>query len=662
VIRALRITHLSQAFALAGLIAAFFTGCNTDPNPIPTRKARDDGSPWVVRYGVLPDDPRSLDPQQCYDQMGHRVLEPVQDCLLEYDPFKTDPYELVPCLLQEIPQHTDNADGSVDYLCKLKPGVLYHDDPCFPNGKGREVVAQDVEYAWQRMSDPKVECPVISVFGDCVKGMTEAYDAAGKAGKFDYSKPLTGLEVVDDHTFKVHLSKPYPQIVYWMAMHFTTPVAREAVEYYDGKLHQDGPKGEMVRRPEFKWHPVGNGPFRIHLYEHAHRVQLVRNPNYHTTVFPSSGYPPEKADWLKQFADKQLPLVDEIELPIIREAYTMWLLARMGYMDGTSVTKDAFGRIVTANQGLSPDLKAKGMMLEKDIEPSTFFISFNVQDPVLSNAKLRQALSCSFNAQGWVDIFYNGVSPVAQQLIPPGLFGYSKDYVNPYGYNLEKAKKLIAEAGYPNGIDPKTHQPLVITFDVTATGSEERQMAEYEKRQFEQLGIQINVIENTFAKSLEKEDHGLFQILSGTGWGADYPDPENFYMLFSSKNLPPEGKNVSRYVNPEFDKLFDKMSAMENSQERATLCNRMRDRLAEDCPIIFTFHRAQFVVVQPWARRTEANMMLEGGLKYQQIDAPMRAELRKEWNRPMLWPLALLVVVVVAGIVYAIRWNRRLNA
>jgi oligopeptide transport system substrate-binding protein len=639
--------HLCRALAPAAAALLLLAGCDNDPNPIPVRLKRADGSPWVVRYSAMPDDPRSLDPQQCYDQMGHRLLEPVEDCLLEYNPFKTDPYELSPCLLEAMPQRTENANGTVDYLCHLKPGILYHDDPCFPGGKGREVVAQDVEFAWQRMCDPKVECPVVSALGDCVTGMMDAYNAARKSGAFNYAKPIAGLEVVDAHTFKIHLSKRYPQIVYWLAMHFTTP---------------DGPDGGMVRHKEFKWHPVGDGPFRLDLYEPSNRVRLVRNPNYHTTVFPSTGFPPDKAEWLKQFAGHQLPLIDEVDMPIIRESYTAWLLVRQGYMDSTSVAKDAFGRVVTANQSLSPDLKARGMMLEKDIDPSTFFVSMNMQDPLLANRKLRQALSCSFNAQGWVDIFYNGVPPIAQQLIPPGLFSYSQDYRNPNGFNLERARNLLAEAGYPNGRDPHTGQPLTISFDVTATGSEERQMAEYEQRQFEKLGLQINVIENTFAKSLEKEDHGQFQILSGTGWGADYPDPENFYMLFYSKNLPPEGKNVSRYVNPEFDKLFEQMSAMDNTPARLAICDKMRAMLAEDCPVIFTFHKAYYVVVQPWARRTEANMMLEGGLKYQQIDVAMRARLRRDWNHPVLWPLAVLAALVAGAIFYAIRWNRRLNA
>jgi oligopeptide transport system substrate-binding protein len=640
-------------------VTLLWMGCGTNPHPAPLKKKKEDGSPWVVRYQYLADDPRGLDPQHSYDQMGHKIQETVMDTLLEYHPFKTDPFELMPGLLEALPERVNEADGTVTYTCRLKNGIKYYDDPCFEatQGKGREVAAEDVHFAWQRICDPKVECPIFSTFGPVVIGMNELYDAAQATGQFDYSKRLAGLEVVDSHTFKIRLSKPYPQIVYWLAMHFTTPVPREAVAYYDGKLHP----GEKEQRPEFNWHPVGTGPFRIVEYEQAHRLRLVRNPDYRTTVFPTDGYPPEKAELLKKYAGRQLPLVDEIEWPILREVHSMWLLARQGYFDMTAVSKDSFGRVVTGANDISPDLKARGMKLRKDMEISTFYISFNCSDPVLANPKLRKALACAYNAQGYCDIFKNGVSPVATQLVPPGIFGYDKEWKNPNAFNLERARQLIAEAGYPGGIDPKTGQPLVLTMDVTATGSEERQTAEYEQRQFEQLGIRVNVIENTFAKMLEKQERGQFQIAPSTGWGADYPDPENFFFLFYSKNIPPAGKNESRYINPEFDRVFEQMALMDNGPERLELCRRLNQMLADDCPVAFNFNKAYYVVVQPWTERMHDNMMLEGGLKYGVIDPEMRERLLKEWNQPVLWPLGIVGFFVIGGIAYAVRWNRRHN-
>lgn len=642
---------------MAVLFAAA-AGCGNDPNPAPFRETRADGTPWLVRYGGMTEDPRSFDPQKAYDQMSRRVLEPVYDTLMEYHPMKTDPYEVRPGLLETPPQKEVSADGKVSYLCRLKTTARFHDDECFPGGKGRQVVANDVHFAFQRLCDPKIESPVFSNLAEYVVGMTDVHEAAKARGSFDYAQRIAGLEVIDDQTFRIHLTKPYPQIIYWLAMHFTTPVAREAVEYYDGQRH-DG-----VVRPDFKkFKAVGTGPFRIREYVPRQRVRLERVEGYATTTFPSDGFPPEKAAWLQQFAGKPLPLVDEVHYAILRENIPIFILTRQGYLDGMAVNKDAFGTMITPGRELAPKYVERGMTLVKDIEPSTFWISFNMDDPVLGkNAKLRQALSAAYDAQTYSDIFYSSVAPVAQQLVPPGLFGHDRDYRNPYGYDVEKAKQLIAEAGYPNGIDPATGRPLELTMDMVASGSEDRQRAEFEQRCFDRIGVKVKVIENTFARLLQKEDTGDFQMASGTGWGADYPDPENFYFLFYSKNVPPAGKNISRYRNPEFDRLFEQMATMENSPERLQIVRQLNDILNEDCPQILNFHKAYYTAVQPWAPRTNSNLMLEGGIKFAYVDPAVRVEKRRDWNRKPLWPLGLLGVLVVAGVTAAVQVNRRRNA
>jgi len=652
----------AHALLLLPLLALVLGGCGNDPNLGPLHEKRADGKPWLVRYTYMPDDPRSLDPQFAYDQMSRRLLEPVVDTLLEYHPFKTDPYEVMPSLLEAMPERTRNADGTEFYTCRLKSGIFFHDDDCFPGKKGRELTVQDVEFGWKRMADPKVECPALSALQDYIVGLGETYEAAKKSGTFDYAQPLKGFEIVDAQTFRVHLLKPYPQIIYWMAMHFMAPVAPEAVAYYDGLEHADGPHGESVLRPAFKWHPVGTGAFQIVEYKPAARVRMVRNPKYHTVAFPSDGYPPDRADFLRQFAGQPVPLVDEIQITIFREQTPIPVLFKQGYLDSMGVSKDAFNRTVTTTGELTPMYRQRGVLLEKDLDVSTFFISLNIQDPVMgSNKKLRQALSCAFDAQSYVDIFWNGVAPPAEQLMPPGIFGYEKDYRNPYRFNLAKANQLLAEAGYPDGIDSKTGRQLELNMEASATGSEERQMTEFVQKGFEQLGIRVHVVENTFAELLAKEDNGNFQILEGTGWGADYPDPENFYMLLNSRNFPPEGKNVSRYKNPEFDKLFDQMATMDNSPERLALVDKLRDIINEDCPQIFTFHKAFYTTTQPWARRTSSNMLLEGAFKYQQVEPVLRAKMQREWNQPPTWPPFVLALAIAGAIGYAIWFNRHRN-
>ncbi len=642
-----------SSLTAALLCLGFLLGCSNNPHPTPLRETREDGTPWKVRYAALPEDPRSLDPQVSYDTVGRRVLEPVQECLLEYQPFKTDPYELTPCLLRALPERVERPGGGVTYRCELKEGILFHNDACFPGGVGREVVAEDVLFAFRRIADPKVECPVLSTLQDYVEGLGEAFEEARKSGSFDYSKPISGVQPTGKYTFEIHLKAPYPQLLYWLAMHFTAPVAREAVEYYDGKVH-DG-----VARDLFRFHPVATGPFRIAEWKRNTRIRLERHSGYRTTTFPLEGWSREQDSLLKPLAGLPLPLVDEVNMTIFRETIPIFLLFRQGYLDGMGVGKDAFSSLISPSRQLSQKYLERGVALHRDTEPSTFFMALNMEDKVLGpNRKLRQALSAAFNAQANLDIFFNSVPIVAQQLLPPGIAGYRKEFQNPYGYDLAKAKALLAEAGFPNGKDA-SGKVLELTLDTTGGSANERLMAEFEQQQFEQLGIKVKVVENPFARLMEKLDDGGFQIAAGSGWGADYPDPENFFFLYYSKNLPPAGKNHSRYKNPEFDRLFESMATMENGPAREDIARQMNDMLAEDVPHILTMHRSTFGLTQPWAPRVQSNPLLEGGLKYAVLDDPLREKLRAQWNRKPVWPLAFVAGLLAAAAIFTFRAYRK---
>jgi ABC-type transport system substrate-binding protein len=633
-----------------------FAGCDNDPNPAPFHKTRADGSPWRVRYMGLPADPKSFDPQFAYTTIDQQFLEPVYDRLIEYHPMKTEPIELIPAMLEALPKKEVQADGTVSYFCRLKPDIHFHDDPCFPGGKGREVVAADVHYVMQRLADPKVESPFFAPLEQHVAGLHEARETGiAKTGKFDYTTPVSGFEAIDAHTFRIHLKGPYPQLLYWMALNTFSPVAREAVEYYDGQMHD----GKL--RPLFRFYAVGHGPFRMRDYTPRRAVRYERVEGYHTSVFPSDGFPPDKAEWLKQFAGQPLPLFDELQISIVTETIPGFVLGRQGYLDGITANKDAFAAILTSDQQLTPKYQARGMGLELCIMPGTFFLSFNMQDPVVGkNVKLRQALACAYDARDYVQIFYSGVAPVSNQLIPRGLFGYDPKYVDPNGYNLEKAKRLLAEAGYPEGRDARTGEQLVLTFDQPVESTEMRQRAEYEQRLFEAIGIKTKINEGTFARVIERLEQGNFQVGAGTGWNADYPDPENFFMLFYSKNFPREGANYCRYSRPEFDRAYEEMATMDDGPERLAIIQKMNAMLAEDCPVVFQFNKAFYVATQPWARWTHNTPTIEYGYnKYHQVDPVLRESLRKEWNRKPVWPPIALGGLVAAGLIYAVRWNRR---
>lgn len=650
-----RYFSLFTALALLGALS----GCDNNPHSRPLHEKRADGKPWVVSYRAIGGDVRSLDPQVSYDSVGNAVISQIYESLLQYSPFKTDPFELEPCLADGMPEHTRNADGTVTYTFRIKKGVYFQDDPCFPGGKGRELTARDFAYTFQRIADPAVECPVLSTLQEFIAGLAPAYmeakEAAKKGGKFDYAKPTGAITVVDDYTFRLNLLKPYPQILFWLAMPFTAPVAREAVEYYDGRNGRD----------LFKFHPVGCGPYRLDEWARNRLIRLARHERYNATRFPQGGWPEQAEDACRPLADAPLPLVDEVQFAVIREPIPAWLLFRQGYLDRSGVGKDVFNSVITAGQTLSEEFAARGVQLFKDVQPATFYLQFNMDDPVVGkNAKLRQALSTAYDATRANALFGNNVDIKAEQLIPPGVPGFQPDFKNPFRTeNLEQARALLAEAGYKNGVDPKTGKPLVITLDVIAGNAESIQRAQFDQMQIQQLGLRCSVSENTWPRFQEKQIRGNFQMNSGSGWNADYPDPENFFFLFYSKNIPPEGNNISRFSNPEFDRLFERMATMENGPERLEIVHRMNAILVEQCPIILSFHSVYFSLNQPWVPRILDNAMLAsgGGLKYVTLDPALRAQKIREWNRAPLWPLALAGGAVLLVVAFAVIRARRSN-
>jgi|GEM_PF-23722 len=642
-----------RSIALA-LLLPVLAGCN-NPHSAPLHEKGPDGAPWIVSYRNLGDDPRTLDPQVSYDVLGNVVISQLYESLLQYSPFKTDPFELEGALAESAPRLAHGADGALYYEVRLKRGIRFHDDPCFPGGEGREVTAQDVAYAFQRISDPKVECPVFSTLAEFIVGMKPAFEAAQASGAFDYDEPIKAVTILDSHTLRINLIKPYPQLLYWLAMPFTAPIPREAVEYYHGREGRD----------QFRFHPVGTGPYRLAQWARGRLLRLARHPHYNATRFPEGGWPAADDARLAPLAGKPLPFVDEIQLTTIREVVPAWLLFRQGYLDRFGVPADVFNAVVTTTQTLSREYEARGVKLFKDTDLTTFYLQFNMEDPVVGkNRKLRQAISMAYDAERNNAIFHNGIYLKAEQILPPGMIGYDAAFRNVYrDFNLEKAKALLAEAGYPDGIDPETGSPLELTLDVVGDSSLARRRAEFDQSQITHLGIRCRVVENTWESFQNKMNSGNFQMNTGSGWHADYPDAENFFALFYSKNMPLQGNNNTRFSNPEFDRLFEEMATMENSPRRNAIISEMVNILVEECPIIVLVHPVIYSLNQPWLPRILNNSMLAsgGGLKYQTLDPVLRAAKQREWNQTPWWPLWALGGLVAAFAGAVILRARRSN-
>ena len=374
-------------------------------------------------------------------------------------------------------------NGQQRYRFKLRPGILFHSDPSFAlSQKGRltrEVTAADIAFQFARLADPAVNSPVAGTFADVLgfaafgKRLAErrkadpAFAALPVHEQYKAAGGIEGVVVTGDREIEFILAAPNPQLLYWFAMPFTTPMAWEAVAYYDGK---EG-------RPNLADRAVGTGPFRLALYEKQHRFTLARNETwYGRTAAPADApgafFPTEidKEDIDAKridpaYAGRRLPFLDEIRFTREKESIPRFNKFLQGYYDDSGIIKESFDAVIVDGD-LSPEMKERGIRLDKEVEPSVFYIGFNMEDPVVGapagdkGRKLRQAMSLAIDAQEYLRLFTNGRGVPAQTPLPPGLFGYDKDYRNPFRQpDLERARELLAEAGYKNGIDPATGQP-----------------------------------------------------------------------------------------------------------------------------------------------------------------------------------------------------------
>ena len=648
--RGLRLAVTAMALGLLTVLP----GCSNNPYPLSEAGQN-------ILYRAIPSDLRTLDPTSSYVVTEAILLDLICPSFYQYHFLKRDPYELELALGAEHPVRkpaviTEVVDGKEvrhkgeTWTFRIKKGLRFQDDPCFPGGKGREITASDFIYSFRRMADPGVNppCPVLPFFEDKIVGLSEYVKSNRKLREkqrpADYAAPVAGLQPDprDPYAFQIRLNQPYPQLKYLMAMHFTTPIPREAVAKY----------GEELKR-----HPVGCGPFLMEDFQVKRRWVLAKNPNRMPEFYPTEGEPSDRAAGLLDDAGKPLPLADKIVFTYVREPITAWNFFMQGYIDNWAVYQENLRQVLTPNGQLTPEMQRKGVRLQKSVTPQISYFGFNMKDPVFGGytepkRKLRQAVSLAIDAEEFRDLINQGVGIPAQSIIPPSIYGYDPAFKNPYRqHSVEHGKRLLAEAGYPDGIDPRSGDRLTLYFDHAGTESAGRQFAALVKKQIERIGIRV---EDRVWRDIiwqDRLDKGQVQFYR-YGWLADYPDPENFVFLLYGPNKRP-GPNSASYASPEYDRLFEQMRAMEDTPERLAIINKMREIAVEDCPWIYLLHDEDLLLSYDWLRNTKPHGVANDVGKYRAVDVARRAQRHGEWNRPNFWPPIVLALLIIAGSVPA---------
>lgn len=546
-------------------------------------------------------DIKGLDPVNAGDTYSSYEMSRVYEGLLTYHYLKR-PYTLVPDLAEAMPTVSKNG---LEYTFKIKKGVMFHDNECFKDGKGRELVAEDFIYSIKRLADVSNRSNGWWLLDGRIKGLNEWREKNSKKEKANYDEKIAGLEAVDSHTLKFTLVRPYPQFLYSLAMIYTAAVPKEAVAHYGD---------------QFVNNPVGTGAFITGTFNQGSRIEYKKNPNYRDVFYPTEGTEEDKKNGLLEDAGKKVPFVEKLVVHIQKESQPAWLSFEKGKIDILAIPKDNFDSVVTPGKGITDKYAEKGIELKISPDLDITYIAFNHEFPLFKNKKLRQAMSLAYDGEEANKLFYNSNGILAQTILPPGIGGYDENYKNPFRqYNIEKAKKLLAEAGYPGGKGLPS-----IVYDCTATTTA-RQMAEYFKNAMKKIGINIIVNTNTWPQLTKKVKSRQTQTY-GMAWLGDYPDAENFLQLLYGPNKAP-GPNGSNYDNPKFNKVFDKITKMQPGEERAARYAELAQSVAEDAAYILGVHRKSFGVIHGWVDNYKFSTFKHGHAKFYNVDLKKKEKL-----------------------------------
>jgi ABC-type transport system substrate-binding protein len=640
-----------------------------------------------VLYTPYSEPPKTLDPQVAYATVDHDVLSNVYETLLEYH-YLRRPYQLMPALVTAVPALRRLDDGGVAYAFELRRGIRYGADPSFalgaPGATSRELVASDVGFALQRIADPTVGSPVLVTFarirGLGAFGERLARRRAEEPGfaalrideQYRRAGPVEGIRVLDPDRLEIVLDAPYPQILYWFAMPFTSPVPWEAVAWYDG----------AEGRSLFPEVAVGTGPFRLARYDKRSRIVLERNPDWWgarhpewrapAATYPSDGEPEDHARGAldPRLTGRPLPFLDRIEMRLEKEPIPAFAKFMQGYYDRSAIPKESFDRTISEGR-LSPEMEALGMRLERAVRPGVYYLGFNMDDAVVGapagerGRKLRQAMSLAVDVPEFLRVFLNRRGIPAQSPIPPGIFGYDPAYRNPHRtLDLERARALLAEAGYRDGVDPANGRALRITFDTPDTTVQSRLRFQFLIDGWKRLGLDVELAATSYNQFRDKVRNGAYQLFFW-GWVADYPDPENFLFLLWSEMAQSrsDGPNTANFSDPRFDALFHQLKDRQNDARRAELIREALALLETERPWIELFHPEDYALVHGWLEGVKPMGLPVPVWKYYAVDPGRRAAARAAWNQPVRWPAWALAGLAVAGVAPAfVAWRRERRA
>jgi oligopeptide transport system substrate-binding protein len=473
----------------------------------------------------------SLDPAFCRNQNTTWMDNQLYNGLVQV----SDSLKIKPCIAKS----WDISPDGLLYTFHLRNDVYFHDDPLFKNGVGRKAVATDFVYSFGRLIDPKVASSGSWIFSD----------------KVEDKRSFIAL---NDSTFCIKLRQPFPPLLTLLTAEYASVVPHEVVDFC-GK--------------DFRNHPVGTGPFKFKYWKEGEVMVFVKNEKY----------------WEKDKSGSSLPHLDAIKATFIGDKQTAFMEFVTGKIDFLNDIDGSYRDDILTKAGKVTQKYKGKFILNSAPYLNTMYLGMLVDStlPIVKHSplkmlKIRQAINYSIDKQKMITYLRNSLATAGNAgFIPAGMPGFDAQKVKGYSYNPEKARHLLAEAGFPNG---KNLPEILLT---TTVGY--RDLIEYVQGQLEQVGIKTRVEITQGASLRELVSKNGVNFFYGS-WIADYPDGENYMSVFYSKNKIPWGPNYTGFNNKQFDALFEQSYHEPNDEKRYALYQQMDNLVMQQSPVVILYY------------------------------------------------------------------------
>ena len=442
--------------------------------------------------------------------------------------------------LKPVPAAASGYDVSQDgrtYTFHLKQGAKWSD--------GQPVTAKDFVYSYKRILDPNIAAEYASFFADA--GIVGAADYNGGKGSADN----VGIKAVDDNTLEIQVESPVGYFPNLVALWVVPPLREDIIQKAGDAWAQD---------PSTY---IGNGPFKMSEWVHQDHIMLVPNANYSGTA----------------------PKLQKVTFLMVTNGEADYAAYRNNERDWTLVP-DADVQAVRGDSELSKQSV-------EYTELTTFWLIMNNAKKPLDNPSVRKALSKAIDRSAMIRDVGAGVGKPATSMIPPGMPGYQADLGKDIDFDANGAKQLLSDAGFS---DPSQFPQMHFRF---ATTSANQARAEFIQAQLKQnLGINI-VLDSMESKAYQAAFKDKDFDLAFGGWGADYPDPQDWMAsLFGCK----ASNNKFNYCNQQFDQASAKGDTGTDLNQRLQAYAEAQKILVQDLPVAPLFYRGRMVLVKPWVQ------------------------------------------------------------